>query len=90
MPYLQISEKLIIYIQVYLPLYKVVQPEDFPTYRREQRHKWYSSIGLFTTQRENVIIRYQDYQPPADPKYYRQMLRYDLGPLPHKKDSSDQ
>jgi hypothetical protein len=62
-----------------LPPYIIKQPEDYFGYRIEQRRSYYKSIGhsncineLDVDKRQNYTCLAQQYQPPPDPKHYRQ------------------
>jgi hypothetical protein len=72
-------------IQVPLPPYEVVFPEDNLEYIRNQRNKWYIAMGIHRAMTKNQefyhCLRLQQYQP-RNPQYYRQWYTPKLGPLP--------
>lgn len=81
--------KIWINIQVPLPPYKVVFPEDFQEYLREQKYRYYVSMGL----NRNISIQHYRHMSHRYPRKDYAMLSHrfmdnTLGPLPQDQASS--
>lgn len=68
-------------IQVPLPPYKVVFPEEFRTYIWDQQYKWYKSLGINGSSGFHKMKLVNEYQP-RERKPYHLLQTVELGLLP--------